>query len=154
MCSGLIIRGVELQQGMKLAWSLTPQNKEKISISYAYLRRDQKFGQMGGIDSYDAGFILYPQLKTPPHKSVTIPIQAFFYIAGIANGSTNAMKYCNDFYRQSGVENIPIVAIKLPSSGDEDIQINFKLKWKKCEINFRQSFRFQRKICRRKFDYQ
>lgn len=42
---------------------------EENSLSFAYLRRDHKFGRMGGIDGYDSGFILYPELKTPLHKS-------------------------------------------------------------------------------------
>ena len=39
----------------------------KKAFSFAYLRRDIKFPRM--VTGYNAGFILYPHLKTPPHKS-------------------------------------------------------------------------------------
>lgn len=65
-CAGLLIRGVELRKGMKFAWSLKSIDKEQNALSYAFLRRNHTFEYLG--TGYDAGFILYPHLKTPPHK--------------------------------------------------------------------------------------
>lgn len=67
MCSGVLLRGIHLREGMEFAWSLNPVDTAKKSFSFAYLRRDVKFKKM--INNYKAGFILYPHLKTPPHKS-------------------------------------------------------------------------------------
>lgn len=65
-CSGLLMRGIELKEGMKFAWSLKPSNKKQNSFSFTYIRRDHTFTNI--MMDYDAGFILYPHLKTPPHK--------------------------------------------------------------------------------------
>lgn len=50
----------------KEEWSLNSADTQKKSFSFAYLRRDSKFTKM--IRPF-SGFILYPYLKTPPHKS-------------------------------------------------------------------------------------
>ena len=53
----------------------------------------------------------------------SIPIEAFFYIINTQKGYANAVKYRNNFYAQSGGENIPIVGIKLPTTTDPNVHI-------------------------------
>lgn len=52
-----------------------------------------------------------------------IPIQSFFYIMDTENGYAHASKYQNDFYIESGGENVPIVGIRLPTPTNPNIQI-------------------------------
>lgn len=63
------MRGVRFYNNeTKFAWSLKPGDKEKNAFSFGYLRRDHPFKYLG--KGYDAGFIIYPHLKTPRHKSL------------------------------------------------------------------------------------
>lgn len=66
-CSGIIIRGINQANNLAHAWSLKPENKQKESFSFAFLRHDQPFSSFPR--GYDSGFIMYPQLKTPVGKN-------------------------------------------------------------------------------------
>ncbi|XP_055301625.1 uncharacterized protein LOC129568091 [Sitodiplosis mosellana] len=66
-CSGIIFRGIHLNKGQRFAWSLKPSDKKINSFAFGFLRRDHPFSWVGS--GYDAGFIIYPHLKTPSHKT-------------------------------------------------------------------------------------
>ena len=67
-CSGIIIRGVRLYKNeRKFPWSLKPSDKKMNSVPFAYLRKDFPFSRI--FNAYEAGFILYPYLKTPAKKN-------------------------------------------------------------------------------------
>lgn len=75
-CSGIIIRGIgKCRHGVKYAWSLKPSDKEKNSFAMAFLRSDQRFSTLGR--GYDAGFIIFPHLSTPPQKNAPKVLCAF-----------------------------------------------------------------------------
>lgn len=79
-CSGLILRGVRSNNHeIKFAWGIKPADKEKKSFSFGYLRRDHPFSWLG--KGYEAGFIIYPHLRTPRHKS-TQKVLCYFPVDG------------------------------------------------------------------------
>lgn len=66
-CSGILIRGINQANKLPHAWSLKPENKQKESFSFAFLRHDQPFSSFPR--GYDSGIIMFPQLKTPAGKN-------------------------------------------------------------------------------------
>ncbi|AZS50070.1 hypothetical protein DM558_04435 [Entomomonas moraniae] len=84
-CSGIMIRGINQANNLPHAWSLKPENKQKESFSFAFLRHDQPFSSFPR--GYDSGIIMYPQLKTPTNKN-TYKVYCAFPIDGGTDGRT------------------------------------------------------------------
>ncbi|AHG22556.2 hypothetical protein Z042_00590 [Chania multitudinisentens RB-25] len=78
-CSGIMIRGVNQANKLPHAWSLKPENKQKESFSFAYIRADQQFSSFPR--GYDSGFIIYPHLNTPKNKN-TYKVYCAFPVDG------------------------------------------------------------------------
>ncbi|XP_072161377.1 uncharacterized protein [Bemisia tabaci] len=64
-CSGILIRGA-YRERKPHSWTLSAYNKEKNSFSMGYLRWDAQWA--GFPLEFNAGFIMYPQLRTPRNK--------------------------------------------------------------------------------------
>lgn len=105
-CSGLLVRGIRDNNGLKFAWSVKPVDLVKNAQSFGFLRRDQFFSQLPY--GYSAGFILYPHLETPKGKKMyamycAFPLDAFTnarsgqYGCGQSLGdNTASSKYCQE----------------------------------------------------------
>lgn len=63
-CSGIMLRDVSMDQSpLKFPWSKNEINKRTNAFSVAFFRADQLFSKFP--HGYDAGFVIYPRLKTP-----------------------------------------------------------------------------------------
>lgn len=82
-CSGIMIRGINQENKLNHAWSLKPENKQKESFAFAYIRSDQQFSSFPR--GYDSGFIIFPHLKTPAGKN-TYKVYCAFPVDGGTDG--------------------------------------------------------------------
>lgn len=81
LCSGVVLRATSYSTAYD-PWDASPTAQARDGVSFSYLRKDSKFGQL--VFSQTNGFIFYPIFDMPPDK-VKLEIFCSFVIDGWTN---------------------------------------------------------------------